>query len=147
VEPERPDAPLESYLPMVLVLFLLKARDLPLDGRQVTERELPGGDFFFRHLHRLPTQPLEEAFGRRPDAFLAVGRRLGATPTALSDASFQITPLPRLPVGIHLWTADEEFPARCVYTFDASAHRQLPLDIIFALVIVLVQRILALQEE
>jgi len=134
--------PLEPHLPLVLVHYLLKTQDRPLQGKMVTEREVPGGAFFFRHLHKLPVQPLEEAFGRWPEAFLKAGRLLGGRPKEVSPASFEILPFSRVPVGFHLWPADEEFPARCVITFDSSVHLHLPLDIIWALTQVLVQRLM-----
>jgi hypothetical protein len=144
VQPERPEAPVEPYLPLVLVLFLLNAQDRALLGNMVTEREIPGGDFFFRHLHRLPTHALEEAFGHCHENLLAAGLSLGGVRKDTAPASFELLPLPRIPVGIHLWPADEEFSAKCTVTFDGSVHKQIPLDIIFALVHVIVQRLLAL---
>lgn len=142
VRPERSQAPMPPHLPLVLVHFLLNAKDLPLTGRAITEREIPGGAFFFRHLHKLPLQPLEEAFGHRPQSFVAAGLSLGGKPQEISPFSFELLPLPRIPVGFHLWPADDEFPARCVITFDSSIAGQLPLDIIWALTQVLVQRLL-----
>jgi hypothetical protein len=133
---------LEPHLPLVLVHYLLKTQDRPMRGKIVTEREIPGGAFFFRHLHKLPVQPLEESFGHRPEGFAKAGKLLGGRLREGSPASFEILPLPRVPVGFHLWPADDEFPARCVITFDSSVHLHLPLDIIWALTQVLVQRLL-----
>lgn len=49
-------------------------------------------------------------------------------------------PLPRIPLTIHLWPTHKEFPARCTFTFEASIHVQLPLDIIWALAHVLIHQ-------
>jgi len=133
---------MEPYLPLVLVLFLLKAQDRALRGDMVTEREIPGGEFFFRHLHRLPTYVLEKHYGDRPDDFLKAGLSLGGIRKEISPASVELLPLPRIPIGIHIWAADEEFPAKCTMTFDGSIHRQIPLDVIFALAHVVVKRLL-----
>lgn len=142
VTPVNREAPLEPYLPLVLVIFLLKAWDLPLANRMVSERELPGGELFFRHLHSLPSHVLEETFGSRPMDFSQAALALGARRLDISPVSMEFLPLPRVPVAVHLWPADEEFSARCTFTFDSSIHMQLPLDVIWALVQVLVQRIL-----
>lgn len=139
IRPERPEAPMPPQLPLVLVHFLLNAKDRPLTGRMITEREIPGGAFFFRHLHSLPVHPLEEAFGRRPHSFVEAGLRLGGKRREISPFSFELLPLPGIPVGFHLWPADDEFPARCVITFDSSIAGRLPLDIVWALTQVLVQ--------
>ncbi len=142
VTPHREKAPFEPYLALVLVVFLLKASDIPLENQMVNEKEIPGGELFFRHLHSLPSTALEDRFGSSPREFVEAAKFLGARSLDISPASVELTPLPRVPVAVHLWPADEEFPARCTFTFDASIHRQLPLDVIWALVHVMVQRIL-----
>lgn len=142
VTPVNRQAPLEPYLPLVLIIFLLNSSDIPLQNQMVSERELPGGELFFRHLHSLPGHVLEESFGGRPTGLLHAALALGARRLDISPASIEFLPLPRVPVAIHLWPEDEEFSARCTFTFDASIHMQLPLDAIWALVQVLVQRIL-----
>lgn len=146
VRPQRLEGPVEPYLPLVLVMFLLRSKDLPLTGDPVTERQLPGGELFFRHLHRMPAEPLAEAFGKNPERFLEVCLSLGAEREDSSPASVRLWPLPRIPVSIHLWPKDEEFDARCTFTFDSSIGSQLPLDTIWALVHVIVQRILTRAE-
>jgi hypothetical protein len=141
--PERPDVPLDAYLPLVLVHYLLGAQDRPLKGVMVTGRELPGGAFFFRHLHELPTQILEETFGRHPHSFLHAGRSLGGQVLGSTPHAIELRPLPRILLQFHLWQADEEFPAKCVITFDESIHTHLPLDVIWALTHLLADRLIA----
>ena len=50
--------------------------------------------------------------------------------------------LPRLPLYVLLWTADEEFAARVTVGLDAHAHHQLALDGIWALTNLLAGRLL-----
>ena len=66
---------------------------------------------------------------------------MGGRITDIAPSSFELQPLPRIPVGFNLWPEDEEFPARCTVTFDRSIHRHLPPDVIWALVQVLIRRI------
>jgi len=147
VRPLLQDRPLEPHLPLVLVIYLLRVQDLPLKGSMVTQRELPGGAFFFRHLHKLPTQELEEAFGNRPQAFLQAGEALGGRIVGSSPHLFELRPLPRILVAFRIWPEDEEFPAQCVITFDESIHLHLPLDAIWALTQVLAQRLIAIDKD
>jgi hypothetical protein len=119
---------------LVLLIYLLRGRAIPLSGRMVTGSELRGGDLFFRGPHALFTKPLEKRFGRDPEAFLRAGLRLGGSKTDFGDVSFRLWPLPRIPLGYILWSADEEFSARVSVTFDASIAEQLPLDVTWALV-------------
>jgi len=145
VIPDRSGAPFEPYLPLVLVIFLLRSKDIPLAGDMVSERELPGGELFFRHLHRLPTEAISERFGSSPQRFLEIAVSLGGELGGYSPASVKLTPLPRIPLWVHLWPSDEEFEARCNFTFDSTIAEQLPLDVIWALCHVVVQRILYLE--
>jgi hypothetical protein len=130
----RGEEKLSFQLYLVLLTYLLRAQAIPLSGRMVTGMELKGGDLFFRGHHALFTKPLEKRFGHEPDAFLKAGLRLGGGKTDFGDASFRLWPLPRIPLGYVLWSADEEFPARVGVTFDASIAEQLPLDVTWALV-------------
>ncbi len=130
----RGEEKLSFQLYLVLLTYLLRAQAIPLSGRMVTGMELKGGDLFFRGHHALFTKPLEKRFGSEPEAFLKAGVRLGGSKTDFGDASFRLWPLPRIPLGYILWSADEEFPARVGVIFDASIAQQLPLDVTWALV-------------
>lgn len=147
VFPDIQGEPLEPHLPLVLVIFLLKAKDIPLAGDMVSERELPGGELFFRHLHKLPTEVISRRFGSCPERFLKVAASLGGEQQEDFPASVKLLPLPRIPLWIHLWPLDDEFEARCNFTFDSTIAQQLPLDVIWALCHVVVQRFLQLDEK
>ncbi|MEW6442781.1 MAG: DUF3786 domain-containing protein [bacterium] len=127
---------------LVLVLYLLRAKELPLSGRQQTERELPGGGTFFQGPHELPRAPLLERFGGDPPGLLQAGLALGAKPLAFGDAAFRLQALPRVPVDYILWAEDEEFPARLTLAFDSSAAEHLPLDVLWALIHIITVRLL-----
>lgn len=122
----------QEYL--VLLVYLIQSQDLPFQGRSITEREIPGGDLFFRGPHALFREPLEGRFGRDPEGFLQAGLNLGGSPTGKGDASFKLLVLPRIPVEYILYREDEEFPAQIVIHFDGGIHRHLPLDVIWSLV-------------
>lgn len=127
---------------LVLVLYLLKAQDLPLSGKQQTERELPGGCTFFQGPHELPREPILKRFGTNALAFLEAGLRLGGQRHPYGDAAFRLQVLPRIPMDFILWAADEEFPARLTVAFDSTAADHLPLDALWALVHVVTARLL-----
>jgi hypothetical protein len=122
----------QEYL--VLLMYLLKAQDHPLEGKKINEREIPGGELFFRGPHALLKEPLEEAFGRDAEGFLKSGLDLGGRATGLGDASFELQVLPRIPVEYILYTQDEEFPAQITINFDRSVSRHLPLDVLWSLI-------------
>ncbi|MBM4049010.1 MAG: DUF3786 domain-containing protein, partial [Planctomycetes bacterium] len=66
------------------------------------------------------------------------GRRVNA-----GDLAFVFPLLPRLPVTLVLWLADDEFPARLSFLFDRTACEHLPFDALLTAVKVLEDRLLA----
>jgi hypothetical protein len=122
-----------GYLQQLCILaYLVNAKDLPLAGRLVSVEKLDPGGFFFRGSHRLPLEKLTTVFGRDPPLFQKVGRILNAATRAFGDASMELSVLPRIPLTLVIWAADEEFPARASILLDQSATAQLPLDVLFA---------------
>ena len=53
--------PAEFLEQLCLMAYLINAQDLPLANKLVRAETLPGGQFFFRGLHSLPTEKLEKA--------------------------------------------------------------------------------------
>jgi hypothetical protein len=121
-------------LDLVVLTYLLKARAVELRGDMVSEKDLPGGEAFFRGPHKLNTLPLERKFGENREAFVAVGERLNGTVRDLGQAAVCLPVLPRVPVTLILWEKDDEFPAQITVTFDSTVSLHLPLDIIWAAV-------------
>jgi hypothetical protein len=140
---EGPDGPCGYEVTLVCVQYLLTAQDEPAAGERVNPRSLPHGDFFFRGPHDLPTGKLEKAFGRNVEAFRKASETVGGRPVAAGDAAYEFAALPRVPVTIVLWAADEEFPARAQVLLDKAAGRQLPLDALWVLCNVLAKRLAA----
>jgi len=119
---------------LCLLAYLISAKDLPPTGKLVNGLALPGGQFFFRGVHCLPTEKLEQVFGDRPEALIEAGKQLGAKPCEFGDASILLNLLPRLAVTMVVWGRCEEFEARASILFDKSAGDQLPLDALLAAV-------------
>jgi hypothetical protein len=122
-----------EYLEQLSILaYLIHARDLPLTGRLVSAEKLDRGGFFFRGSHKLPVEKLARVLGPDPTLLHKVGGALDAVPRTFGDAAIELSVLPRIPLTIIVWAADEEFPARASLLFDQSAPEQLPLDVLFA---------------
>ena len=79
---------------------------------------------------------------RAPEEDLAAGAALGGTAVAYGNAAMQLSPLPKVPVTILLWTEDDEFPARADLLFDATCTAHLPLDILWSVALISVQTLL-----
>lgn len=126
------DQPAGFLEQLCLLAYLINAKDLPLADKLVGENALPGGQFFFRGVHGLPTRQLEEAFGDCPQALLDASARLGAKHCEFGDASIRLDMLPRVPLTMVVWGRCEEFEPRASILFDKTTGQQLPLDALLA---------------
>jgi hypothetical protein len=117
---------------LCILAYLINARDLPLAGKLVKAQDLPSGQFFFRGLHSLPTEKIEKAFGRRPEALLEIAEQFDAEKCEFGDASIRLDVLPRVPITIIIWRQCEQFGARASILFDRTAAVHMPLDALWA---------------
>ena len=113
---------------LCLLAYLINAEDLPLTGKLVKAETFPGGQFFFRGQHKLPTKKLEDFFGNNPELLYKASRQFDVKRCAFGDASIELKILPNLPLTIIIWRGCEEFGARASILFDQTAASQLPLD-------------------
>ncbi len=125
----------KSYqLDLIILNYLLGAQAIDSSGKMVNEKQIPGGETFFRGPHSLNTRPMKNIFGRDQKKFLSAGEKLNGTVKKLGDAAIYLPVLPRIPVTLILWEEDDEFPAEVTVNFDSTISCHLPLDIIWAVV-------------
>ncbi len=142
IRPAGSDQPsLELGGELAVVFYLLQAKDLPLKGEWVSEKDLPGGEAFFRGPHEIPTGLIANRFGEDLDGFRVACEAQGGTATDLGDVAYVIRVLPRVPVAVLLWGGDDEFGAEAKLLFDRTIGEHLPLDVIFGLATELCSRI------
>ena len=73
-----------GYLQQLCILvYLINAKPLRLTNKFVKGTSFPGGLFFFRGLHSLPTEKLVKAFGTRPALLKKATKFLNAENVAL----------------------------------------------------------------
>ncbi|MHC4205699.1 MAG: DUF3786 domain-containing protein [Planctomycetota bacterium] len=126
---QKPAAFLEE---LCILAYLINSKEIPIANKLVKGETLPGGQFFFRGVHKLPTEKLEKAFGKRPQVLLEVSGQFNAQKCEFGDASISLYILPRLPLTIVIWRGDEEFEARASILFDQTAASHMPLDALLA---------------
>ena len=127
-----PQEPAEFLEQLCILAYLINAQDLPLSDKLVGAETLPGGQFFFRGLHSLPTDKLEQTFGNRPEVLHHISAPFNAERCEFGDASIRLYVLPRVPLTIVIWRQCEEFNARASILFNQTAASQLPLDALLA---------------
>ena len=124
--------PAEFLEQLCILAYLINAQDIPLADKLVGPETLPGGQFFFRGLHSLPTEKLEQTFGSHPEVLHQISAQFDTERCEFGDASIRLYVLPRLPLTIVIWRRCEEFDARASILFDQTAASQLPLDALLA---------------
>ncbi len=130
------DDTLASYpkFELVLLSYLVHAKDIALSGELVSEKDLPGGSTFFQGPHRLADAPMITQFGSNKIGFIKSGEKYNGMILTFGDASFAFRVLPRVTLACVLWVADDEFPARVHYLFDSTTECHFALDVVYALV-------------
>ena len=113
--------------------YLVHAKDIPFAGRLLKPVNIKGGEIFFRGSHVLPLDNLAKRYGDDKEGFIKRGKELCAEALAYGDASCKLFPMPRIPVILVLWLADDEFPPRSDLLLDSTCEIQLPLDIIWSM--------------
>jgi hypothetical protein len=125
---------LSYFFRLSVLWYLASVKDISCTGRLVKLEQIRGGDAFTRGSHVLPLEAIADKYGKNKEGFIQKGNLLGASQTVnLGDVSIQLLPLPRVPVILSLWLAEEEFPARVNLLFDSTCELQLPADIIWSI--------------
>lgn len=132
----------EHLIPAFL-WYLAKAQAIPLSGHLAPAETLPGGQMFVKGTHVLPLDRLAKKYGHDLPALLDHGRRMGGISEDYGDAALRLFPLPRVPVVLVCWAADEEFPFKTSVLFDDTCAFQLPPDMLWS---VAMAAVLALTE-
>jgi hypothetical protein len=131
----------DPLLKLILLVYLLNVTHHNIQNRQVSVKDLKDAHFF-QGPHAFRTESLKLKYGNDPKAFLDDGQALGGQAVDMADAAFSVTVLPKIPVYLLLWAADEEFPAEVSILFDASIEKHLPADGIWGLVHLLIDRLM-----
>ena len=118
---------------LAILRYLTDAKDIPLSEELIKPVNLKGGQLFFRGTHVLPCDAIAKKYGNTVEGFFTKGAELGGERLKYGDASIRLFPLPKIPVVLILWRADDEFPARLDLLFDSTCEIQLPIDIIWSI--------------
>ncbi|MBW2058141.1 MAG: DUF3786 domain-containing protein [Deltaproteobacteria bacterium] len=146
----RPDETLESepvsmgfYL--MSLFYLTDAKKVQPARRWISEKDLRGGEMFFRGPHALPLTEVTEKYGDDPEAFLEAGKRLGGVKMLYGDMAFGLDVFPKILLVYILWKGDEEFSSRVQVLFDQTIQEHFPLDVIWCAVSEVNRRLVSLK--
>jgi len=146
----RPDETLESepvsmgfYL--MSLFYLTDAKKVQPARRWISEKDLRGGEMFFRGPHALPLTEVTEKYGDDPEAFLEAGKRLGGVKMLYGDMAFGLDVFPKILLVYILWKGDEEFSSRVQVLFDQTIQEHFPRDVIWCAVSEVNRRLVSLK--
>ncbi len=124
-----------SYLSKLSILwYLIQAKEISLSGNLVKPSKFQGGNIYLKGSHKLPLDTIAEKFGKNSEEFFYKGMTIGGCKLGYGDFSLQLLPFPRVPVVFIIWKGDEEFPSNCSLLVDSTCELHLPIDIIWATV-------------
>ena len=106
----------------ILVLhYLAQATGKELTGRLIDFRELLGGLAYYVSFDSRVKKPLLQAFGDDDGSRLRrAAERFDVEEVHYGDVGLRIWALPRVPITIAFWVADEEMPPSMNILFDSS---------------------------
>ncbi len=121
--------PLPAHVVALLVYHLALSDGSEPSGEWVSFGDLRGGAFYVNAFRGYTGIELAKHFDTAPLLLAERLEGLGAEPLeGYADRAWTLRALPRVPVMVLWWDADEEFQARADLLFDAGALQHLPLD-------------------
>ena len=138
---------LAYYSRLSILWYLIGAKDIPLSGELIKPYNIAGGQIFTSGSHKLPLDKISQKYGCDPEGFLKRGKRLGGEKVGYADTSLQIFPFPRIPVTLLLWVKDDEFEAGCELLLDSTCEAHLPVDILWATIMMTLLIMLEAEQE
>lgn len=124
-----------THFTLLVPLYLASCAGTEPSGRLLAPSSLPHGRSFFSGRYELPVEAIAHHFGSNPDNFEAAGGKLGGSRADFGDVAITLPIFPRVPLTMILWVGDLEFPARVQMLIDETATEHLPLDALWASIV------------
>jgi hypothetical protein len=136
------DIHIHPWVAMPFLSYILKSTPAPLAGRWVPFRELNNGKAWHGLYRQRCEIPLKRVADHYPDLFedlitLFDGKQVQSEYTA--DITIVLSPLPKIPILLCYWNAEDNFPSDLNLFFDAASETHLEIESIWALLAGLVR--------
>jgi hypothetical protein len=123
------EPPLPDHVLALLVYHLARSDGTAPAGTPVSFADLPDGRFYVQAFRGYTAHVIARRFGPSPGDLSDALATVGARPApGLGDRAWIVPALPRVPLTLVWWDADEEFGARAEILFDAAAPHHLTID-------------------
>jgi hypothetical protein len=114
----------EGWKSILFLRYLCEGRYVPPLGKQLSYREIPWGNVYYRNFEGRCLRRFARTFGGSPgtiEGFRAVMENspgLGAEKLDKSDAGYRFEFMSGLWINVYLWAGDDEFPPSAQMLFD-----------------------------
>ena len=116
--------PLNLWESILVLHYLTSDGPVPLRAEVMAFTEIPDARLYEEPFRRRAVLPLLRAFGEAPEKLTNAALAFNPGPGLGGDVSVRITALPKVPIYIQLWGADEEFPpaGKILFNSDVTAY-------------------------
>lgn len=130
------DIHMHPWIVIPILNYALHCTGLELTGKWVSMRELRDGMAWGGLFEQRCEKPLKKILDEHMELFELMTQIFNAKEIEDdfgSDISIALTPLPKFPILIRYWKADERFESNLNVFFDSTAQDNLDIDSIYAL--------------
>lgn len=113
---------------VLLMRYLVNAENIPVNGTDITFRQVPGGDSYFSAFIKRAQGPMTGFFGANPTLLHQTGIELGGRKSSEGDVSVYFDFFPKVPVRLVIWEGDDEFPPEGSILFDETIIRHMSAE-------------------
>jgi hypothetical protein len=113
---------IEKYPIKTLILrYLINAKGVPPSNKNITYRDVPGGDVYYRNFLGRCITRLHKTFGNNINGFKFALESIGAERVDLGDIAYRFEFINNVFLTFVLWEGDEELTPSAQILFDANA--------------------------
>lgn len=104
----------------LILRYLVHAQGVPPVGKEISYKDISGGQVYYPNFYGRCIQRLARMFGRDFPAFVKVMAALNGIKTGYGDISYRFQFLNNINITFILWKGDDEFPPSANILFDAN---------------------------
>ncbi|MBW1894348.1 MAG: DUF3786 domain-containing protein [Deltaproteobacteria bacterium] len=130
------DIHIHQWVAIPFLSYIIKNAGVPVSGKWVPFRELPGGKDWYRLFGQRCEKPLKEVADTYTDLFedlIHIFNGKQVENHYESDISLVLHPLPKVPILICYWRPDDGLESDLNLFFDSTAEDNLNIESIYAL--------------
>ena len=113
---------------VLLMRYLVNAKNIPVNETDITFRQVPGGDSYFPAFIKRAQGPMTNFFGANPTLLHKTGIEIGGKKSSEGDISIYFDFFPKVPIRLVIWEGDDEFTPEGSILFDETIIRHMSAE-------------------